>query len=214
MSPIAQLVSNLRDLPWLWTGGAGTWGLGWYDTTMPNTVWVVMLGVLFAILLWGLSAMNSRKGIALGLALLAFTVIPLYVLYGKGARVGEWVQPRYLLPLLLILVGVALFGFARDHLGFSRLQAAVLFVAVSVANSLSLHSNLRRYITGLDEPGFNLNANIEWWWNIPVSPMIVWFGGSAAFALALVGLWLWLYPRGERIGESPRDEPAAVERAR
>ena len=214
MSPIAQLVSNLRDLPWLWTGGAGTWGLGWYDTTMPNTVWVVMLGVLFAILLWGLSAMNSRKGIALGLALLAFTVIPLYVLYGKGARVGEWVQPRYLLPLLLILVGIALFGFARDHLGFSRLQAAVLFVAVSVANSLSLHSNLRRYITGLDEPGFNLNANIEWWWNIPVSPMIVWFGGSAAFALALAGLWLWLYPRGERIGESPRDEPAAVERAR
>lgn len=202
ISGIGLIIANLRDLPWLWTGGAGTWGLGWYDTTLPNTVWVGMIGVLFAVLLWGLRVMNTRKAIVLVLALGALTMLPLYVLYGKDARVGEWVQPRYILPVLVILASVALFGFAKDHIGLSRLQTAVVFAVVAVANALSLHANFRRYITGLDEQGFNLNANIEWWWNIPVSPMLVWFGGSAAFALMLVGLWLWLYPKGERPGAS------------
>ncbi len=134
------------------------------------------------------------------LALLALTFMPLYVLYGKSLRVGEWVQPRYLLPLFIIFVCVALFGFAKDHLGVNRLQASVVFAAVGFANSLAMRNNMRRYTTGIDEGGFNLNANIEWWWNIPFSPMLVWFAGSAAFALMLVGLWLWLYPKGERPG--------------
>lgn len=202
VSGMGLIIANLRDLPWLWTGGTGTWGLGWYDTTLPNTVWVGMIGVLFALLLWGLRVMNTRKAIVLVLALGALTLLPIYVLYGKDARVGEWVQPRYILPVLVILASVALFGFAKDHIGLSRLQTAVVFAVVAVANALSLHANFRRYITGLDEQGFNLNANIEWWWNIPVSPMLVWFGGSAAFALMLVGLWLWLYPQGERPGAS------------
>jgi hypothetical protein len=105
-----------------------------------------------------------------------------------------------LLPLLLILLGVATYGFARDNLGFTRLQSAVIFFGVALSNSLALHNNMRRYISGLGDAGFNLNANIEWWWNMPLSPMIVWAGGSAAFALMLLGLWLWLYPKGERPG--------------
>lgn len=208
-SLLSDALSNLIALPWLWTGGTGTWGLGWIDTLVPGSVWVGMIGVLVAVLLWGLRIMTPRKGIVMGLALLALTVIPLYVLYSKALRVGDWVQPRYLLPLLVIFVGLAVFGFAKDHLGFSRLQAGVLLAIVGVANSLSMHANMRRYITGVDESGFNLNANIEWWWSMPLSPMVVWFVGSAAFALTLAGLFLILYPKGER-PSAPLEERAAV----
>ncbi len=198
-SPLADLLSNIVYLPWLWTGGTGTWALGWLDTPVPQTVWVVMIVVLGVVILRGIGVMHWRKALVTVAALGALTVMPLYVLYGAGVRVGEWVQPRYLLPLLAMFVGIAAFGFAKDHLGFTRLQAGVLFAGVALANSLSLHNNMRRYITGLgDRTGFNLNANIEWWWNIPFSPMLVWFVGSAAFALMLAGLFLWLYPRGER----------------
>lgn len=198
---LGLLLSNLMDLPFLWTGGAGTWGLGWLDTPVPVFVWVMMIGLLIALLFWGLRIMTPRKGIVLLLALFAMTAVPLYILQGKGLRVGEWVQPRYLLPLLLIFVGVALFGFAKDHLGITRLQAGIVFAVVALANALSLHNNMRRYISGLgDGSGFNLNAGIEWWWAMPVSPMVVWFVGSAAFALALLGLFLHLYPKGERPG--------------
>ena len=208
-SSLGLLLSNIVDLPWLWTGGTGSWGLGWLDTPTPPAVSVFMSGAMVALLFWGLRTMNSRKGFVLILGLLALAVFPLYVLQGKGLRVGEWVQPRYLLPLLLIVVGIALFGFAKDHLGISRLQATVLFAGIAIANSLSLHNNMRRYITGLGKgDGFNLNANIEWWWAMPIQPMTVWFIGSAAFALMLVGLFLHLYPKGER-PSAPLAERAA-----
>lgn len=209
-SALATLLANLVDLPWLWTGGTGTWGLGWLDTPMPSIVWVLMIGVLVATLLWGLRLQYRRKSVLLLMGFAALTVIPLYVLYGRGLRVGADVQPRYLLPLLVIVLGLALFGFAKDNLGLSRLQAGVIFAAVGVSNSLSLHNNMRRYISGLGDAGFNLNANIEWWWNIPVSPMLVWFGGSAAFALMLVGLWLWLFPKGERPGASVEERSSEL----
>jgi hypothetical protein len=40
-----------------------------------------------------------------------------------------------------------------------------------------------RYITGTDALGLNLNQGIEWWWPAAPSPMVVWFLGSAFFAL-------------------------------
>lgn len=41
---------------------------------------------------------------------------------------------------------------------------------------------MRRYITGIDSMGWNLNQDIEWWWPGFISPMAVLFIGSAAFA--------------------------------
>lgn len=203
------LLRNILDLPSLWVGSTGTWGLGWLDTPVYPVVWILLIGVLFALPFWGLRIMTWRKAAVLVAALLALAALPLYILQSKGLQVGEFVQPRYLLPLLIIFVSVALFGFARDHLGLSRLQAAVLFAVVAFANTLSLHNNMRRYITGLgDGGGFNLNANIEWWWAMPVSPMVVWFIGSAAFALTLAGLFLLLYPKGVRPGVSVEERAA------
>ena len=43
-------------------------------------------------------------------------------------------------------------------------QRAWIAGALAVANSFALHHNLRRYVTGLDERGFNLDAGREWWW--------------------------------------------------
>lgn len=212
-SGLGLLFANLIDLPFLWTGGTGTWGLGWLDTTVPPAVWVFMIGILITVAVLGLRVMDRRKATATIATLAALTMIPLYVLHGYQVRVGEQVQPRYLLPLLLILLGVLSFGFARDHLTITRLQAIVLFAGVAVANALSLHNNMRRYITGLgDGGGFNLNANIEWWWSMPISPMLVWIGGSAAFALTLAGLFLLLYPKDERptVGDGVRAERVAL----
>ncbi|MBK0417689.1 DUF2142 domain-containing protein [Leucobacter sp. CSA1] len=197
-SPLSQMFQNLRELPWLWSGNLGTWGLGWFDTMMPPLVWTAMLGMFCAVLFAGLRSMDWRKGLALSLSLLALIAIPLYVLYGMGAAVGDEVQPRYLMPLMLVFAGVALHGASRDDLGLTWVQAAVVFFTVTVANSLALHTNLRRYITGLDYLGFNLNHNMEWWWSIPVQPMTVWFIGSASFALLMLGLYLLLFSRQGR----------------
>jgi hypothetical protein len=163
------------------------------------------------VVFWGLRRMDRRKAAVLTLALLGLVAIPLYVLHGMQASVGSEVQPRYILPLMLTFAGVALHGLGRDDLGLSRLQGAVVLAGVAVANALALHTNMQRYITGLDKKGFNLNTNIEWWWSIPVSPMAVWLVASAAFALLMLGLYLLLFTgAGRRLmpGREP-GEPAA-----
>jgi hypothetical protein len=42
---------------------------------------------------------------------------------------------------------------------------------------------MRRYITGIDVIGWNLNKNAEWWWTVGPSPMTIWMLGTIAFGL-------------------------------
>ena len=188
-------ISNLTELPGLWVGALGTWGLGWLDTQMPALVWVTTLTIFSGVAFSGLSRFNFLKIFALLLLLFSITVIPLYVLVHDNISVGSGVQPRYVYPLLIMIAGVALWGASSGQAIFSRLQILIVSLGLAIANSLSLHTNIRRYVTGTGEGGFNLNKNIEWWWASSPSPMIVWAIGSAAFLVLMVVLAnsLWSY---------------------
>jgi hypothetical protein len=60
-----------------------------------------------------------------------------------------------------------------------------------------LHLNARRYITGMDQQGVDLNKDIEWWWiNFPLSPNLVTWSASIAFAVFLVAIWKLREPLG------------------
>lgn len=198
-SAVRSLMLNLPLLPSLWAGSLGTWGLGWLDTTMPPAVWVTMLVLFGAATFWGLQRMNRRKAIAVLLIAMALVVVPLYAIVRDQIMVGAYLQPRYLLPMLFMFAGIALYGFERDSLGLTRLQGMVIVIGVSAANSVALYLNLRRYITGFDYRGFNLNSNIEWWWSMPLQPMALWIGGSIAFLMCLVGLLLLTADRSQHL---------------
>jgi len=174
------------ELPNLWAGNFGVmWGLGWLDTVMPAIVWFPAFAAFAILVFSGLRSLTVWKGLAVaGVALVLF-VVPFYLLVSDRILVGEQVQPRYLLPLLMVLISVALWQVRRDVLGFNRTQWWLLAAGLAVANAFALHTNIRRYVTGNDQPGFNLSKNVEWWWHIPISPMWTWVLASAAFAGAL-----------------------------
>lgn len=198
----ALLFSNVQELPQLWIGALGFWGLGWLDTQLPTLVWGTTFGLFAAVLFWGLKRGNARKWLALLGVLSALVVVPLYILMREGIMVGSGVQPRYIYPLVIMLVGVALVGFKDSALGLTRIQVGVIAAGIIGANSVALHTNLRRYITGADGTGINLDRGIEWWWNAPISPMGVWILGSLAFAAAIVALVWFVWPNITRT--SPR----------
>lgn len=199
-SQLGLLMSNFLALPSLWVGHLGTWNLGWLDTPMRPAVWAVMVAISGAVVFWGIRVLGWRKAVSLAMLALVLIAFPLYILHGLRASVGTEVQPRYLLPLMVMFVGVAVWGLNRDDLGLGRVQAAVVFVGVAFANSLALHATLRRYITGTGENSFNLNARIEWWWSIPVQPLTVWILASTGFALLMLGLYAILFTeRGRRL---------------
>ncbi|WP_051973666.1 DUF2142 domain-containing protein, partial [Cryobacterium sp. MLB-32] len=180
------LVNNLLNVPGLWAGVFGSWGLGWLDTAMPSIVWVACLGSFGALAFSGLVSESIRKILAGAFVLAALWIIPTYILLKSAVFVGSEVQPRYILPLIVLLAGIALLHVGGPRLALSTGQAVALVSALAIANSVALHFNMRRYLTGTDALGVNLDTNREWWWDIPVGPQMVWAIGSLAFAAVLI----------------------------
>jgi hypothetical protein len=182
---------NLASLPNLWVGVFGTSRLGWVDTEMPAIVWAVTLSIYTGLIFSSVRWFSFKQSVAVSLAFLALVIIPLYILTVSGLSVGQQVQPRYLLPLIALLGATALYrGSSALGLELTRGQVWIIGAGLFVANTISLHLNARRYITGMDQQGVNLDEDIEWWWSeFMLSPNVVWLGGSVSFALFLVSIW-------------------------
>ena len=203
LAGLALAAYNLLMLPQLWTGVWGTWALGWFDTTLPAIVPWAAVAAFVVVAFAGLGMLNWRKAISLSGVLLVLVVLPVYVLTIGGMKVGEALQPRYLLPLVVLLSLLLVTMPPGRELRFTRIQTFTILGALALANLVALQVNIRRYATGVDQQGFNLDAGTEWWWpGFPVGPMWIWIVGVAAFVGLLAALW----PQLRR----PSLEPAIV----
>lgn len=182
----ALLAYNLLNVPDLWVGVFGKWGLGWLDTTLPALVWVAAFACFVAFVTDGLLNSTMRNLVAAAVVFAALWLLPVAILMQTQAAVGGYVQPRYLLPLIIILAGISLLHSSPAR-KLTRARRVLLVGALGIANAVALHTNIRRYVTGNDVGSWNLDAAVEWWW-FPISPMTVWLLGSLAFlgVLALV----------------------------
>ncbi|HET8957917.1 MAG TPA: DUF2142 domain-containing protein [Microcella sp.] len=208
---VGLLASNLLDLPYLWSGVFGTWGLGWLDTQMPAIVWTAMLAAFVAVAFSSQRSSSWRVRLAILALTGALVAIPSLVLVLSQAAVGEQVQPRYILPLIIMLAGSCVLDYARRENVFGRVQLIVLGAAVAGANLVALHVNIRRYVTGTDAAGWNLAQPVEWWWTGALAnPLVVWMLGSLAAAGVAV-LALRLVRHTPVVGEPTVAEPATAE---
>ncbi|MGV8876249.1 MAG: DUF2142 domain-containing protein [Rhodoglobus sp.] len=183
---ISRLAYNLTEVPSIWTGIFGdSWGLGWLDTSMPAVVWVSALAALIGSGFVGARASSMRKNMVIVLGATALALIPVTLLVLAGRDVGEDYQPRYLLPLVVVFVGVLFFTSKRQAINLTRAQVWLVVFALSAAQFIALYLNIRRYITGIDALSPDLDAAREWWWDLAVTPNVVWLVGSACFMGAL-----------------------------
>lgn len=196
----ALVAFNLLQLPRLWTGVWGGWALGWLDTTMPAIVPWAAASAFIVVAFAGIGRLDRRKAIALGGVLAVLVVLPVWVLSRGGNTVGDNLQPRYLLPLIALFALIAVtVPRSRAGWGFTRVQTVIVLGALVLANLVALQINLRRYVTGSDQQGFNLDAGAEWWWTgLPLGPTAVWALGALAYAGLLAVLWPQLRGRSAR----------------
>lgn len=175
--------NNVLQLPRVVLGMFGLdGGLGWLDTAMPGLTVGGMLLLVGGVVMVGIRRTSRKRAIAIAGVVLVMAALPLYMLQANRNYVGEEVQSRYLLPIVPILLAVVLIQDGKQVVQFSRSQAVWGWAALSLANAAALHTNIRRYTTGLDVTRFNLNERVEWWWGSG-SPMLVWAVGSIAFAV-------------------------------
>jgi hypothetical protein len=181
-------ISNFLEVPSLWAGiFGGDYGLGWLDTKFPAIVTFAGILAFLVIVFTGMGRLTWRKGLMLLGLLAVLWLLPVWVLTQGAFPVGEQVQPRYLLPLIVVFAGVAVYG--AVGIRFTPIQLWLLTGILSFAHAIALHNNMRRYISGDANFGWNLNTAMEWWWSFMPSPMFVLMVGALAYPL-LLGLLL------------------------
>lgn len=160
---LGLLLTNFAYLPVLFQGIVGGWQLGWNDTLMPPFIPVIGTLVVGALLYRGLAEAKGRQLAAMGLAAAALVAIPIGFLQLQHLGVGELVQPRYLLPLLTLLVLIAGLPARVDRpMAMPRAAAVTLGAALSISAVLGYWVNALRYAVGSDAPLFDRDLIPEW----------------------------------------------------
>ena len=191
---------NLLAIPGLWLGvfGGYPWGsLGWLDTNVPQVVSLSTIIVLAGLVFLASASADYKKLAGMLATVVALWAIPLYLLQLGGFQAGEQVQPRYLVPLMMVFLGTMLLTSSGKPLLSDPRALWFVIVALSVANAIALHTNIRRYTTGIRVQGFNLDSPREWWWPFfPdfLSPNVVWAIGTMAFGVLLWALLMRVVP--------------------
>ena len=208
---------NLWTVPGLWLGifGGFPWGsLGWLDTTLPQVVSLSTIMVMAGIVFLSSTSANRKKLVGMLATVLALWAIPLYLLQLGGFQAGEQVQPRYLVPLMMVFLGTMLLTSSGKPLLSDPRALWYVIVALSVANAIALHTNIRRYTTGVRVQGINLDSPREWWWPFfpdLLNPNVVWVIGTVAFAGLLWFVMMKVMPSITRpLEDAARQAPTQV----
>jgi hypothetical protein len=207
---LARVIPTVFDVPGLWMGMFGNrYGLGWLDTTLPSVVGLGALACFLGALIVAVARADLRKALVLIGGVIVLWALPTAVLVAADESVGANMQPRYLLPLLLLFAGIAFWAPDGRRIAFGRVQRILVAVTLAVVNAVALHLNIARYVTGFDDLGANLDNGVEWWWAILLSPMAVWVIGAVSYA----GLVVLLIARRDPV-DYPGDTRAAPQDAR
>jgi hypothetical protein len=186
---------NLVELP---AGAFGlNWGIGWLDTPLPKLVSLIVISVYMYFLIQSLPYCYKTDYIVFALMVFVTAAILFYYLWSSKIIVGEVVQPRYILPMIPLLIGISVWSSKSTSLLSMNLWARSVFIGIllSVAHAMSLWTNIRRYTLGLEaNQGFSLSnpdSPIEWWWRWAPSPNFVFFVGVISFSIFTFStLWI------------------------
>jgi len=177
-----------------------TYGLGWTDFSLPSAVGITAFSAFLVAVTVGFNWSSKRKAIAFS-TLLAF--IPLQALAVRSAyefRDVALLQPRYMVPVLIPLAGIALLSYGKTPRIFNWFQASVIVSCVSVAGSLAWLATAGRYAIGPDGAFTNFGQSPDWWWSTGPSRLVL-FLLVSVLTLSWVFLALQRYGVGRRRAE-------------
>lgn len=199
VEPSAGLfLTNVVYLPVYLSGAVGGMALGWNDVFLPPLIFVFGVLALGGLAYRGMQSMPRGKALASLFALASLIAVPLVFLQREGLGVGEVVQARYLLPLIILLfltlsVAVPYTGNSAAGLAMPRAAAIALGVGMTASASLALWVNAHRFASGANRGLFDIDLELEWTGLLPVPlPLIVGLGVLATIgyvAMALLGVY-------------------------
>ena len=184
-----SLWETISRIPSIITGVFGGWGLGSLEVRMPSINYVLILFVFLALLFRGLKFSNIYQTTSLLLQLMFAFLIPLFVVIQSNLKVGEWVQPRYILP---IFYGITIHAIIINLKNLKEKRQLIPIAVISIISfTFALYTTARRYTIGLGNFDLNLENNSSWWWDLQLlpNPVTIIFISCMSYLL----LWVYLY---------------------
>jgi hypothetical protein len=176
---------NFTRLPSIITGIFGSWGLGSLEVRMPSITFIIAITVVLSIIFLSFKYANSSEIQALVILIIFAFAIPFFVLVRSNLRVGEWVQPRYILPIFYGIIMLSLLILLR-HLNRHNIYTLIVTsFLITLAYAFAFYTTLRRYTIGLSAYDFNLVNESSWWWSfvyVP-SPLVVFLFSVTSYFL-------------------------------
>ncbi|EFU81385.1 MULTISPECIES: DUF2142 domain-containing protein [Mobiluncus] len=192
-----DIFMNLLNIPDYFLGVFGLWPLGALEIDLPRVVPFLGFAVCSGVLFLALCQASRRTNLIALVLLLFYVAMPLLLLFEKHATVGVYVQPRYLLPLLTLIVGVWLYPFNRSALMVS-VQRWVTGLGTTVSASVALYAVAMRYWRGTQY----LLGESTWWWKGVPGPHF-WL----VMEVLTFGIWAVIILR-----ESRQNQPESAEK--
>lgn len=163
-----------------------TYGLGWTDFSLPSVVGLSAFAVL--VVAFAVGFRRYRLGRVLAVVFLVLS-IPLQVVVVRitvGFGPIGLIQPRYIIPILAVVMGMTLYaGRIRSPL-LSKVQAAAMMLGVVIAGSFAWLATATRYAIGPESAYTNFGQAVDWWWAAGPS-RLVWF----VIAVIVTIMWAW-----------------------
>lgn len=185
---LTQLIGlNVSSLPQYFAGFYGfRWGPGWMDVNYDGSVTTLALFTAAFVFIIGMRAWSWRKGMTLLMLVGAMAGVPIVIGIIQGIDNVAAYQPRYMMPLWVVLIFFMLTMERRED-SVTRSQLVTIGIFASVAAFWAHFLLLLRYTHGSANMVFNLSESASWWWKgAPVGANMVWFIGTVCFVSATV----------------------------
>ena len=162
----------------------GSIQLGSADFAPPPVVLTLMSVGFITFIVTTARFVPLKVKISSGLGLSSLFFFSYWFSVGSIGLASRYIMALYLVSLVTFSAS-AVTSRRSANFNFSKSSLVTIFLTISLGQSLSLHQSIRRYITGTNISGWNLNKGAQWWWTHGPSPLSIWMIGSVAFSTAL-----------------------------
>lgn len=162
------------------------YGLGWAEVQLPSIVAMAGLMAVVVVITVGLNSYRVSRLVAV-LFLIAAVVGQILIMRSMVDFISFWeIQPRYFLPILLVILGLLVLRLGDRKPLLTRAQALLVMVGLTVGGSVAWMATAARYAIGPDAAFTNFGQTPDWWWGVGPS-RLVWF----LIVVGATALWAW-----------------------
>ena len=170
------------------------WGLlrgpGWFDVPLYGWSTLTMMMLAGAVIFVGAQELDRRKTLS-GLVLAgAICGIPVVGMALRHVADLTLYHGRYMLPLVAVFFVIWLSSRSRDVLFSSTGQIVLVVTIATISNTFALRRLIGRYALGDSNDTSLFRISDTAWWPWGMAPTVVWLGGSCAFVVGLIALFI------------------------